>query len=129
MSDGSLTSEAVPDSLKESIVYWEDFGARTTLQTSRYRWVNHLMRLVVWINFNKVSSPYDHCVEQMMANFPKKYDNTIITVVAQVLKSNEIFSRYSYQDRKQFITWPYDAFALDINVKYPDFGSCNIGTT
>lgn len=122
VSDGSLTSEAVPDSLKESIVYWEDYGARTTLQTPRFRWVDHTMRLVVWLNFNKINDSYENCVEEMVANFPMKHGNAIAAITGQVPKNNDVFARYSYQDRKQYITWPYDAFALEVLVKYPDFG-------
>ncbi len=119
-SDGVPVPEAIPDTSKTSIVYWEDYGATIWKHTVRYRYVEHEMRLIVWINFKKVDEDYDYCVREILSNLPRKVGNTLLFVSAHLPKSTEVFARYDYQERKQYITYPYDVIALTVRVRYPD---------
>jgi hypothetical protein len=121
-SDGVTHPEAVPDGSKASIVYWEDYGSRVIVQAVRYRFLEHTLRLVVWLNFDRIEQSYDECIRELMAAIPQKLGSVLIAKGGQVPKSTDIFARYDYKERKQYITWPYDVIALTIIVKYPDTG-------
>ena len=118
-SDGVSHPEAVPDSARKSIVYWEDYGASTWRQTVRYRFVNHELRLLVWLNFDKIQIGYQECVGEIYRNLPRRIGNILVSPAGEVPKSTDLFARYDYQQRKQFITYPYDAFGITVLVKYP----------
>ena len=119
-SDGTAYPDAIPDSSRKSIMYWEDYGATTWRRTARYRFVEHRLRLVVWLNFDRIEESYEECIRQIHANLPRKIGNVLVEVTGQVPKSTDIFSRYDYQERKQYITYPYDVVALEVTVKYPE---------
>ena len=121
-SDGTTYPEAIPHSAKTSIVYWEDMGSRTAIQAVRYRYVEHDVRLVVWLNFDRIEQSYEDCIREIMGAVPQKIDRILIAKKGQEAKSNNIFARYGYEERKQYITWPYDVFAINISIKYPDTG-------
>lgn len=125
-SDGTTYADAIPDSTKTSIVYWEDYGGRTIDSCSRYRRINHTVRIVVWVNFNKITQSFDTCVREILRNIPSRVGSTTIEVMESMQKGEELFSRYNYPEAKQYITHPYDVFAFMVSVKYMDTFSCTV---
>lgn len=117
-SKGTLYAQAIPDSTRTSIVYWEDHGSVTVRQHVRFRIIEHTMHLVVWLNFNKITQGYDECVSEILDTLPQRMGTVLFSVTGQLPKSTEIFTRYDYQERKQYITYPYDAIAFKVMVKY-----------
>jgi len=119
-SDGKTYPEAVPDGTKKSIVYWEDYGGKTIDACSRYRRVSHTVRIVVWLNFNKIETTFDDCVKEILRTIPRKVGTTTVSVTDHLHKDSSLFSRYTYDEGKQYITYPYDVFAFMVDVKYMD---------
>lgn len=116
--DGREYLDAIPDSNRKSIVYWEDHGSNVVSSDAR-RWrVSHNLRLIAWMNFDKIDQEYDKCVGQLLYSVPKKIENTIISYKGQVPKDMGIFSRYNYKEGKQFMTYPYDVVCFKFNVLY-----------
>ena len=116
--NGLVYEDAVPNSSKYSILYWEDYGGRVIDSCTRYQRYSHQIRLIVWFNFNLIGKPYDECVVELMRAIPRRIDTITITPKGQLPKKNDIFSRYSYRDEKQYVTYPYDVVAFDFEVKY-----------
>lgn len=116
--NGLVYDDAIPDSSKKSILYWEDMGSRIIDKSAHYMQVGHLVRLIVWMNFNKIQGiTYDACVKEI-ALLKRKYGTTLLVPRGQVEKKVEIFSRYDYLDVKQYITYPYEVAAFDYEIKF-----------
>jgi len=116
--DGLVYKDAVPDSSKRSILYWEDYGGRVVDSCARYQRFAHQIRVVVWFNFAMISKPYDDCVVELLRAIPRRFNGVTLKPVGYLPKKNDIFARYSYRDEKQYVTYPYDVVAIDFEVKY-----------
>lgn len=129
--DSSDFSDLVPDSTKKCIIYCEKLTEIEFIQYRPNYWINSAdMRLVVWYNLNMITEG-EYIDEGILANnillnLPKRLSDTLFTYVRKVMISpirivtgNEIFSKYTYDEiRTQFMTFPYGAFAIDVNVQY-----------
>ena len=116
--NGLVYQDAVPNSSKASIIYWEDYGGRVIDSCARYQRFSHQIRLVVWFNFNLLPDTYNNYVFETLRKVPRRFDTVTLTPKGQLPKKNDIFSRYSYRDEKQYVTYPYDVVAFDFEVKY-----------
>lgn len=116
--NGLVYEDAVPNSSKKSIIYWEDYGGRVIDSSARYQRIQHSIRLVAWFNFNLITDPYDECVVELLRAIPRRVDQVTIKPSGFLPKKNDIFARYSYRDQKQYVTYPYDVVAIDFDVKY-----------
>lgn len=129
--DLSDFTDLVPDSTKKCIVYCEKL---TDIQFVEYKpsyFINTAdLRLVVWYNLDRITEGVyiDEGIlaNNILANLPKRLSDSLFTYVRKVMISpirvvtgNEIFTKYSYDEvRTQFMTFPYGAFAIDVNVQY-----------
>lgn len=116
--NGKTLFDAVPDSSKKSIVYWEEYGARKIDGTSRFARMAHNVRLIVWLNHKKLDTTTDACLEEMFRLVPRRIANTTIRLVGRRTRDESLFQRYTYDEEKQYITFPYDVFALDYEISY-----------
>lgn len=111
--------DAIPDSKRESILYWEDYGTITLFNTPRYSRMQTSVRLILWMNFKKMIITYDEAVAEINRAIPKRIGNQVhITRKGQLAKTVDIFARYSYRDAKGYIAPPYDVLALNFDIRY-----------
>jgi len=117
--DGKFYKDAIPDSSKMSIVYWEDFGGAVIDSCRQYQRVRQRVRLVVWMNFGRITDKnYRQCVGEVLRAVPQRVGSTLFTFVAQKHKDINLFDRYTYNEAKQYITYPYDVAAFDYDIVY-----------
>ena len=116
--NGKEYNDAVPDSSRKSIVYWEDFGSSVIESNAHYWRVSQNMRLICWMNFDKINIDYEQCVGQLLYGVPKQSGNTLFRYQGQLPKDVNLFSRYNYRDGKTYILYPFDVVALKFNVIY-----------
>jgi len=123
--------DLVPDSTKKSIMYCEKLG---DIQFDMYRpsyWICSAdLRLVCWYNLNLINETLwvdeGIVIANVLSQLPVRMDDALFTYVKKVIVTvtgvvtgSEIFSRYTYDEvRTQFMTFPYGAFAIDLNVQY-----------
>lgn len=120
----------VPDSSLKSLIYFEDGGATPIGKSSRGMKFSGRMRLICWLNLNKLGQTSCNASVYPMAQVIKLLDEiknantapiTAMSVreIGIVEKSAAIFSKYTYREEKnQFLLYPYDYFALDLTVEY-----------
>ncbi len=116
--DGNVYKDAVPDSRKKSIVYWEDYGGEVYSRTARWQRIRQRVRLIVWLNEAKIETPYDDNIREILQAVPKRQGNTFFQLTGQHHKDIDIFERYEYGEAKQYITYPFDVAAFDYNILY-----------
>lgn len=127
--DPATIRDMVPDERYGCMVYFEDRG--TTRETSRTRgtFYSASIRLVCWVNTAKFGSDpnaADRILEQFTSdlNVGQPYNtDTLIGLKHQVdgipQRGASIFSQYTYPEAaRQYLLWPFDAFALDITATY-----------
>jgi len=123
--------DLVPNSTKMSIMYCERNGLTTTISESRnYSIMATRIRLVVWYNCNLMNAGEWIDEGVVATNFvnglPRRFPNTDLTYIKNVALFNplvvhgeDIFNKYTYDDvRTQFMTFPYGAFAVDVDIQY-----------
>jgi hypothetical protein len=123
--------DLVPDSTKKSIIYCEKIGDINFEQYRPNYWLcSAQLRLVVWYNLNLITE--GNFVDEgvvavnVLSQLPKSLDDTLFDYVSRVkiypvgvVTGSEIFNRYSYDEvRTQFMTFPYGAFAIDVDIQY-----------
>ena len=116
--NGREYNDAVPDSRRTSIVYWEDHGSSVIGSNARNWRISQQVRLIAWMNMDRISQDYEKCVGQLLYGVPKKVGNTLISYKGQLPKDMSIFSRYSYAEGKQYMTYPFDVVAFKFNIIY-----------
>lgn len=130
----------VPDGNKRSIVYFEDLGwTRSNVKLPRAVQYVSRLRMVVWMNTKMIG---DQCssgvsVQQDFVNAVQVEpysDGDVLSISHRVYNvppvSNGIFSKYSYAEaERQYLTWPFDYFALDIETKFVVQDGCKIPLT
>jgi len=129
--DNSDYVDLIPDSKKTSICYVEKIGNPEILEIHKnYSLVSANIRLILWYNLNRISEGnfIDEGVvaANLFSQIPKTLSNNLFTYVANVnlfpsgfVTGAEMFIRYTYEEVKnQFITHPYGAVGIDINVQY-----------
>jgi hypothetical protein len=114
--NGKFYNDAVPNSSKESIVYWEDYGGNVVYRNTRHVRMQQTVRLVMWLNMGKITQGYDECVAEMLAAVPKVHGTSVFQLTEQIIRDEKVFSRYNYRDGKNYILWPYDVVAFVYHV-------------
>ena len=127
----SVYTDLVPDSTKTSIIYCEHIGDIAMENALRNVWITSAtLRLVCWYNMDRINQGkfVDEGIiaNNVLSQIPKRLRDNLFTYVRSVLLSPEriifgaeIFSKYTYDEvRTQFMTLPYGAFAIDIDVQY-----------
>jgi hypothetical protein len=127
--DPATIRDMVPDDRYGCMVYFEDRG--TTRITERTRGTSYRasLRLVCWVNTLKFGSDpttADRILEQFTndLNVGQPYNtDTLIGLKHSVegfpQRGASIFSQYTYPEaERQYLLWPFDAFALDIIATY-----------
>lgn len=136
-------NDLTPDSKYKTVIYFEDGGVSFERTTSTHKWYRSNLRLVCWINVAKlkeqtcytnltctVSAHLIADIIRHLPSFPENispFDQVFIEVTNQAIRSNSIFSAYTYNEKQtQYLLSPYDFFALDIQT---DFALCLTGTS
>lgn len=122
--------DLVPDSSKKSICYIEKLGEPEFEPRASIFIANCNLRVVLWYNLNLINEgkylDEDIIAHNIITNMPKTIpDNDLITakrVLITILGTSggaKLFSGYTYNEVKnQFVTFPYGAVSVDINVQY-----------
>lgn len=134
LCNSGIYKDLIPDSKYVSILYFEDNG--TNFNYLEKRWVSFTSRLtlVCWLNVKKMQecTKYTSSTEailSILSQLPEHPFNLSapddifreirISSISEVIKSNLIFSRYSYDEiNSQYLLYPFDYFALNMAVDY-----------
>jgi len=129
--DVSEYTDLVPDSKKSAICYCEKINEITFEQIRKNYFIASTdLRIVLWYNLNRITEG-DYIDEGIMAanllaKIPRTLSNSLFTYVSSVnifpsgaMTGALIFSKYTYEEvRTQFVTHPYGAVAVDVNIQY-----------
>lgn len=118
-------SELVPNSTYKSIIYFEDGGVRPLGEEARGWGFQSSLKLVGWLNGKKLGktscSIASAAVIEILNALPKPpinsspYTRIKIDVTGEDVRSNAIFSKYTYDETVlQYLFYPFDYFALNI---------------
>lgn len=128
-------TDLIPDNAKKSVMYLEDKGVRFIKKDGRrYIW-RASMNLVAWLNLEKLGSTtcsYSAvALTGILSKLPEtpfnngNYQLIQINAIGQEPKSNNPFSKYSYDETvQQFLMYPYDFFVLAIEVEFSLTKAC-----
>lgn len=120
----------VPDSSFRSIVYFEDQGCSLAYRNGDKIGFNSKLTLVGWLNLKKIAeygryTGSTECILSILAQIPLMpfsddiYREIKIIALNEIVKSNAIFSRYTYDEIKsQYLLYPFDYFALNIQCEF-----------
>lgn len=128
----STVVDLIPDSRYDSIVYFEDMGSSTVpypaerLMGTKYR---VRLRLVGWMDTRKIGelcTTGDQFIREIQeaVTVLKPYNldpfkGITHKVVSVQPKAPAIFGKYTYDEaNSQYLNWPYDYFAIDIETVY-----------
>lgn len=136
--DGELYS-LIPNNKRKSIFFFEDNGCRLIAHDRNGQHWESNLRLIGWVNtkkFNPQSCDLsNYIVQSLTTSLPFAVANyspfigVQVVAVSQDPKSPAIFSRYSFNEFYQFLTPPYDYFALNITTRFTVKGNCLIEIT
>jgi len=135
--------DLMPSSKYNTLIYFEDGGISFDRYESKWGYYTSTLRLVCWINVAKIlgdecniettCSHSAHLIAEIIRALPlfaenhPPFDQVYSEVMSQEVRSNSIFSAYSYDEKHtQYLMYPYDYFALNIETK---FAVCLKGTT
>lgn len=125
--------DLVPDSKYPSIIYFEDGGTSISKEAGNWARFDSRLNLICWMNLKKLgecsacttSTAVLLSILSHLPEFPINDDNYYpirdvrITGVSEAIKSNGIFSRYTYDEKvTQYLLYPFDFFMLNISVNY-----------
>jgi len=128
--------DLIPDAKYRTLIYFEDLGTVLIDRDGHghTNWRSSL-KLVCWINTNKFE--FTGCsiapliIQNIVSLIPTgffnsgNYQNVKIKVIGEDIKSNLIFSKYTYDEAtRQYLQYPYDYFALNIQVEFRMHKSC-----
>lgn len=134
-------NDLAPNSKYKTVIYFEDGGVSFVKNTRSHKFFRSTLRLVCWINvaklkeqecYNTLSCTVSaHLIADIIRHLPvypqniSPFDAVSFEVTDQVIRSNSIFSQYSYNEKQtQYLLSPYDFFALTIQT---DFAICLSG--
>jgi hypothetical protein len=132
----AIVRDLVPDGRYRSILYFEDMGGVRRGIPNRLTGTEYSvrLRLVVWVNLNKlgdVCTSGDEFQRNIMAVLDsERYNSDIYKAIVHrvtniVTKDRSIFSKYNYDElNSQYLNYPYDYFALDIETSYRLLPGC-----
>lgn len=132
--DDSTLRDMVPDDRYACMVYFEDRG--TAREQTRTRGISYRsqLRLVCWINTAKFGGDIA-AADRIAQHFGGAIksgpynDGPFIglrhDVEGMPQRGAGIFSAYTYPDSaRQYLMWPYDAFAIDISTEFRVKAGC-----
>lgn len=131
--DESTQLDLVPDEKYRTIVYFEDRGVTIGERQGRATRVSHI-RLVCWVNTSKLNG--DNTAGDRMAqdfdgamNGAPYNSDAFLGIRHRVegfpAKGPGLFGQYTYPDGvRQYLMWPFDAFAIDIATEYMPNPAC-----
>lgn len=126
--------DMVPDAAYQAIVYFEDRGLQSIQSRTRGLSYRSSLRLVCWINTAKFGS-YSEAGSKVMQQFIGAIDDGPYTsspflgirhrVEGVPQRGPGLFSPYTYpESARQYLLYPYDAFALDITTELRIIPGC-----
>lgn len=135
--DDSTIRELVPDGRYAVIIYFEDKGIPKK-ETSRTRGTSYrsIMRMVVWMDTSKLGPTcttgdiIQREINEAIEGGGRRYDLSPFMhvrhrVIGNAPKDPAIFSKYTYAEaERQFLNWPFDYFAIDIETEFRIFPGC-----
>ncbi len=123
-----------PESSKKTVIYFEDRGVRFIRRSGARNEYKSTLRLVCWINIQRLlneacfgnitCSVSSKVIKQILCVFPSipvdidPFERVYPVVVSEEIRSNAIFSAYTYDDLRQYLLYPYDFFALTIETTF-----------
>ena len=129
--DKSVFMDLVPDSSKTSIAYIEVLSEPTFEPLYRSVWlVSTSLRVVVWYNLDRIAqglylsgdAPSADVLTQMPRSLPNsalQYCKNVQIYPVGFKQGASLFDAYTYDEvRTQFVTHPYGACAVDVDVQY-----------
>lgn len=135
-STNAKQHQLVPDNSYKSLIYFEDGGASPIGRGTRGLKFTGRMRCICWLNLNKLGQTSCNASVYPMAQLIKLFNEfrtqnisplvgVSVREIGIVEKSQAIFSRYTYREEKvQYLLYPYDYFALDLQVEFELPDSC-----
>lgn len=128
-------NDLVPDSKYRTILYFEDGGVTFEKAEGVFQWYVSRLRLIGWVNVARLNA--DGCytdspctastniIIEILRNIPEwphshtPFEQVLTQVVSQQVRSNAIFSKYTYNElQAQYLMAPYDYFALDLVTRF-----------
>lgn len=129
----STQLELVPNEAYTTIVYFEDRGVTIGERQGRATRISHI-RLVCWVNTAKLNGDLtagdriQQAFDGAMNGAPYNSEAFLgirHRVESFPAKGPELFSRYTYPEGvRQYLMWPFDAFAIDIATEYMPNPAC-----
>jgi hypothetical protein len=127
--------DLMPNSAYKTVIYFEDGGVSFVRSESNWKYYTSNLRLVCWINIAKIFESEcktgipctyaAHVVAEIIRHLPEfpahytPFDKVYSEVVSQEVRSNSIFSQYTYDEKhSQYLMSPYDYFALNIQTTF-----------
>lgn len=126
----SAYSELMPNSSFRSVAYFEDNGSEVYEYKKNNSYIKSRLRFVCWLNMNLIEHTgctiSDQIIPRVISLFhqskPTNYSGVVeltTRVVSVPKKDANIFGQYTYnQEISQYLLYPYDYFALDIEATY-----------
>lgn len=130
-----LYNDLCPDSKYKSVIYFEDGGVRFTGRKGDFVCYTSNLKLVCWINVGLYMaeccpdgvpcSASADIIGKIICVLPAEPENidpyvrVMPVITSQDVRSNAIFSKYSYNEKQvQYLMYPYDFFALNIETTF-----------
>lgn len=130
-----LYNDLTPDSKYKTVIYFEDGGVTFNNRQGNWACYTSNLKLVCWINVKLYSGGVcdiaDPCtasteiIKKILCCFPSQpvyvsaYSRFMPTIVSEEIRSNAIFSKYTYNElQTQYLLYPYDFFALNIRTDF-----------
>lgn len=130
-------ADLVPNDEYISIIYFEDRGTVLTGTQGRLHNYTSGLRLVCWLNMERfdtsacsISAPVIAAIVKAIPTGTFNADGTayqrISVQLASILpKTSAIFGAYTYnEETNQYLLYPYDYFAIDLNVSFSIHDNC-----
>lgn len=132
----SIFQELVPDDNFKSVVYWEEVSPLSNMGLTKTNKFNErkfkaTARIIVWLNLAKLG--IDNCkdgaltipsLEQILTKKGKisggMLDGSHIWITPkQILNQdiNVVFGKYDYPKLKNFFAYPFDFYAIDVDIE------------
>jgi len=128
-------NDLCPDSKYMTVIYFEDGGVEFRERKGIFTCFTSRLRLVCWINVAKYLSECCNegitctasadIIKKILCALPPQpenidpYTSVYPVVTSQLVRSNSIFSQYSYNEKQtQYLMAPFDYFALNIVTEF-----------
>lgn len=139
-----ILKDFIPESKLLGMIYFEDNGIQVDYNRrhSSLIFYNSNIRLVAWFNQKNLKNEFDNnfrseamleIINTLTTKIPVRHANLhLLSVSVDGIPSNDssIFSNYDYNEAQtQFITAPYDFFAIDFNISFGVSKHCQVKFT